>query len=87
MIWHDVEQNGEEWDALRLGKATASNFGLIMANDGKALGEPAKRYALQLALEQIKGCKSEFGFSNGTRARTRAHCPHALRRDELRRCG
>ena len=35
MIWHDVEQNGEEWDALRLGKATASNFGLIMANDGK----------------------------------------------------
>lgn len=64
MIWHDLEQNGEEWDALRLGKATASNFGLIMANDGKAFGEPAKRYALQLALEQIKGCKSEFGFSN-----------------------
>ncbi|AJB61624.1 lambda exonuclease family protein [Enterobacter hormaechei] len=64
MIWHDVEQNGEEWDALRLGKATASNFGLIMANEGKAFGEPAKRYALQLALEQIKGCKSEFGFSN-----------------------
>ena len=64
MIWHDVEQNGEEWDALRLGKATASNFGLIMANDGKAFGEPARRYALQLALEQIKGCKSEYGFSN-----------------------
>lgn len=64
MIWHDVEQNGEEWDALRLGKTTASNFGLIMANDGKAFGEPAKRYALQLALEQIKGCRSEFGFSN-----------------------
>ncbi|KAB2528963.1 YqaJ-like viral recombinase, partial [Enterobacter hormaechei] len=21
MIWHDVEQNGEEWDALRLGKS------------------------------------------------------------------
>ena len=64
MIWHDVEQNGEEWDALRMGKATASNFGLIMANEGKAFGEPAKRYALQLALEQIKGSKSEFGFSN-----------------------
>lgn len=64
MIWHDVEQNGEEWEALRIGKATASSFGLIMANDGKAFGDPAKRYALQLALEQIKGCKSEFGFSN-----------------------
>lgn len=64
MIWHDVEQNGEEWDALRLGKATASNFGIVMANAGKAFGDPAKRYALQLALEQIKGCKSEFSFSN-----------------------
>lgn len=64
MIWHDVEQNGDEWDALRLGKATASNYGIIMANDGKAFGEPARRYALQLALEQIKGCKSDFSFSN-----------------------
>ncbi|EDU4456650.1 YqaJ-like viral recombinase, partial [Salmonella enterica subsp. enterica serovar Sandiego] len=25
MIWHDVEQNSEEWELLRLGKATASN--------------------------------------------------------------
>ncbi len=25
MIFHDVEQNSEAWDALRLGKATASN--------------------------------------------------------------
>lgn len=64
MIWHDVEQNGEQWEALRIGKVTASNFGLIMANEGKAFGEPAKRYALQVALEQIKGCKSEFSFSN-----------------------
>ena len=26
MQFHDVEQNSEAWDALRLGKATASNF-------------------------------------------------------------
>ncbi|ENZ1877358.1 lambda exonuclease family protein [Salmonella enterica] len=64
MIWHDVEQNSEEWELLRLGKATASNFGLIMANEGGAFGEPAKRYALQIALEQIKGCKSELTYSN-----------------------
>ncbi|PPE64200.1 lambda exonuclease family protein [Pectobacterium brasiliense] len=64
MIWHDIQQNTEEWEALRVGKATASNFGLIMANAGKAFGDPAKRYALQIALEQIKGCKSEFSFSN-----------------------
>lgn len=64
MMWHDIQQNTEEWEALRVGKATASNFGLIMANVGKAFCDPAKRYALQIALEQIKGCKSEFSFSN-----------------------
>ncbi|ELS3375559.1 YqaJ viral recombinase family protein, partial [Salmonella enterica] len=34
------------------------------ANEGGAFGEPAKRYALQIALEQIKGCKSELTYSN-----------------------
>lgn len=61
--WHDVEQNTEAWQALRLGKATASNFGCIMANDGAAFGEPAKKYALQLALEIATGRKAEFSFS------------------------
>lgn len=64
MIFHDVEQNTEAWMQLRLGKATASNFSSFMANDGKAFGEPAKRYALQLALERITGNKAEIGFSN-----------------------
>lgn len=63
MIFHDVIQNSEPWHALRLGKATASMFSTFMANDGKAFGEPAKRYALQLALERETGRKSE-GFSN-----------------------
>ena len=62
--FHDVQQNTDEWMALRLGKATASNFGYIMANYGKAFGEPAQRYALQLALEQLTGKKAEFSFSN-----------------------
>jgi len=60
----DVPQNTEEWNALRCGKVTASNFGLFMANYGKAFGEPAKKYALQVALERINGIKSEIGFSN-----------------------
>lgn len=64
MIFHDVEQNTEAWEALRLGKATASKFGCIMANDGKAFGDPAKDYALQLALELRTGKKAEFSFSN-----------------------
>jgi YqaJ-like viral recombinase domain len=62
--FHDVKQNSEEWYALRLGKATASNFSLFMANEGKAFGDPAKRYAIQLALESITGKRSENGYSN-----------------------
>lgn len=64
MTFIDVPQNTDEWQALRLGKATASQFGTFMANDGKAFGEPAKRYALQLALEISTGKKSDYSFSN-----------------------
>lgn len=62
--WHDVEQNSEEWENLRLGKITSSNFNIIMASYGKAFGEPAKKYALKLALERIKNSKSEYNYSN-----------------------
>lgn len=63
-IWHNVEQNTDEWQALRCGIVTASNFGPVMANEPNAFGEPAKRYALQLALERITGKKAAQGFSN-----------------------
>lgn len=63
-MWHDVQQNTDEWQALRCGKATASSFGLFMANNGSAFGDPAKRYALQIALERITGKKAEASFSN-----------------------
>lgn len=62
--FYDIEQNSDEWMALRCGKATASCFGVFMANYGKAFGEPAKKYALQIALERITGKKAEHGFSN-----------------------
>ncbi len=64
MIFHDVQQNTDAWQELRLGKATASNFACIMANGDKAFGEPAKKYALQLALERINGSKKEVTYSN-----------------------
>lgn len=60
----NVEQNSDAWMALRLGKATASQFSCFMANFGKPFGEPAKRYALQLALERITGNKASVSFSN-----------------------
>lgn len=64
MIFHDVDQNSDAWFALRIGKATASNFACFMANEGKAFGEPARRYALKLALERITGECGESGYSN-----------------------
>jgi hypothetical protein len=60
----DVKQNTDEWEALRVGKATASNFATFMANLDRGFGEPAKRYSLQIALEQITGQKAEHSFSN-----------------------
>lgn len=64
MMWHDVEQNTPEWDVLKLGKASSSGYGKFMANFGKAFGEPAHRYALQIALEQLTGRKAERSFKN-----------------------
>ena len=64
MQWHDTLQNSPEWMALRCGKVTSSNAPAFMANEGKAFGDPAKRYALQIALERINGTKSNQGFTN-----------------------
>ncbi len=64
MKWHDVEQNSDEWLALRLGRATASGYAKFMANIGKPFGDPALRYALQIALERVTGNKSEFSFKS-----------------------
>lgn len=63
-MFHDVKQNTDPWYALRLGKATCSNFGKFMANGDKAFGDPAKRYALQLALERVTGRRAEYSFQN-----------------------
>ncbi|MET3929525.1 hypothetical protein ABIE51_001412 [Lysobacter sp. OAE881] len=77
MKFYDVEQNSPEWDELRLGKATASNFACFMANYGKAFGEPAKDYALQIALEIATGRKAEHSFTNKHMERGHAQEPLA----------
>ena len=64
MKWHDIPQNSPEWDSLRLGKATASGYSKFMANYGKAFGDPALRYALQIALERVTGNKAEHSFKS-----------------------
>jgi len=60
----DVEQNTDEWFALRGGKLTSSKMGCVMANLGKAFGEPAKKYAVNIAIEQITGNPIASTFSN-----------------------
>lgn len=62
--FHDIEQNSDEWFQLRSGKLTSSKLGIVMANFGKAFGEPAKKYAVNIAIEQVRGEPISEGFSN-----------------------
>lgn len=60
----DVNQNTDEWFNLRAGKLTSSKLGTIMANFGKAFGEPAKKYAVNIAIEQITSKPIASTYSN-----------------------
>ena len=60
----DVEQNSDEWFQLRAKKITSSKLGCIMANYPKAFGMPAKKYAVNIALEQITGRPISNNYSN-----------------------
>lgn len=64
MIFHDVEQNTPEWEEVKLGKASSSGYSKFMAHYGKQFGEPAHRYALQIALERVNGRKAAYSFKN-----------------------
>lgn len=64
MKFHDVDQNSDEWFELRGGRLTSSKLGTIMANFGKAFGEPAKKYAVNVAIEQITGEAISSTYSN-----------------------
>lgn len=55
--FHDVEQNTPEWFDLRCGRVGGSSIGTIMARLGSPFGEPAKRLAADIALEQVTGIK------------------------------
>lgn len=62
--FHDIDQNTDEWMELRGPRFTSSNSGKIMANYGKAFGDPAKKYAMNIAVQQITGRSMEKGFTN-----------------------
>ena len=65
MQWHDIDQNTEEWLDLRPGKLTGSAVGKVMANYGKAFGDPAKKLASIIACEQVTGRRNQIeSYSN-----------------------
>lgn len=64
-MFHNVEQNTDEWLDMRIGKVTGSAVSKIMANYGKSLGEPAKKYAVTIARERVTGKRSiADGYTN-----------------------
>ena len=79
-MWIDVEQNTPDWDLLRVGKITSSSLSKVMANYGKAFGEPAKKYAAEIALGQITGQVSTNNYSNAHMER--GHEEEPLAREE-----
>jgi len=84
-MWHNIEQNTDEWLAMRAGKITGSVIGSIMANYGKAFGEPAKKLSVNIAVERLTGKMIDSdGFSNAHMDRGHAEEPIArLRYEEL----
>lgn len=69
MKFHDIEQNTEQWDDMRVGRITGSALSTAMANYGKPFGEPAKKYAVSIAVGQITGKVDSNGYSNEHMAR------------------
>ncbi len=62
--FHNIEQNTDDWLQMRAGKLTSSKLGVVMANLGKAFGEPAKKYAVDIAIEQITGDPTTNNYTN-----------------------
>lgn len=68
-MFHDVAQNTDAWLELRSGKVTGSAVSKVMANYGKAFGEPAKKYAVDLAVTLVTGNYSTDSYTNDHMAR------------------
>lgn len=73
----DVEQNTDEWLSMRAGRLTSSKLGVVMANYGKAFGDPAKKYAVNIAIEQITGQPLPSEYTNADMERGHVQEPIA----------
>jgi hypothetical protein len=82
MKHYEVEQNTDEWFKMRAGKLTMSELHKVMAHFGKEFGEPAKKYAVDIAVEQITGKPVSSSYSNGSMAEGHVREPIAIARYE-----
>ncbi len=82
MLWINIEQNTDEWFALRAGKVTGSAVSKVMSHFGNPFGEPAKKYAVDIAVEQLTGIPVESGYSNAHMERGHEEEPIARSRYE-----
>ncbi len=60
---HDVTQGTDDWQALRLGKVTASRLADLMARTRNGWGASRQNYMAELVAERLTDVKTE-GFSN-----------------------
>lgn len=64
-VFYDIEQNTDEWYALRRGMVTASEFSTVLAH-GRKKGDPSvtrRKYMLTLISDRMGGAPSD-GYSN-----------------------
>jgi hypothetical protein len=78
MKFYDIKQNSDEWYSIRVGIITGSKISCIMANDDKVFGEVAKKYATNLAIEQLTGVKIDSEFYNKDMKRGHEQEPLAI---------
>lgn len=64
-VYADIIQGSLEWDAIRMGKCTASCFGKAIAG---GQGKTRKAYMLQLIAERLTG-ESQEGYTNAVMQR------------------
>ena len=79
MIVHNVEQNSPEWDLLRSGIPTASEFKMLVSGTGKPSTQ-LKKYAHQLAADKFAG--RPLDRFDGTAHTERGHALEAEAADE-----
>jgi hypothetical protein len=63
-VFKDIAQNDDAWLIARSGKVTGSVASSMMANYGKAFGDPAKKLAANIAVEQLTGKNIASTYSN-----------------------